>query len=261
MSHNYQKILDFMVGAGKDLIKKSGNIKDIGVTKRFLTEEDLKIERGINAILKTFGNQHAIFAEEENDLVKEADDLWVVDPISGTESFINGTDLYTIVVSHVHNGIAQFAAVYYPAKDELFTAYLGQGAKVNGQLIRIKNDNSEVIKVELRISKHWKDKAQEDKVMQLLFPYKVSQYNHSKSMALSYCELASGRYDGVISMTRDCFPEFAGALIIREAGGKFTNIDGESNFNLADRIFVGGNEKIYQELLPLVKQVLREEAI
>jgi len=254
MKTDYQKIIDFMVESGKRLVTKSGRIADIGVTKQFLTEEDIRIERGLKEIIESFGDKHILFAEEENDFVSETDDLWVVDPISGTESFIKGTELYTIAVAHTHQGILQFAAVYHPAKDDLYTAYLGGGAYLNGQPIRV-NDQPEDVKIELRIS--WRSRAAgwQDKIKPLLSPYEIFQYDYARSIALSYCDLASGKTDGLISNTKDCFPEFAGNLIVREAGGQFTNLAGNPNMNPADRIFVGAkNKKLHEELLRLTRE-------
>jgi len=146
--------------------------------------------------------------------------------------------------------------VYHPAKDNLFTAYLGSGTQLNGKQIKVKDNKSDIEKIELRMSKLWKNNGQEERITKLLTPYKVCQYNHSKSMALSYCELASGQVDGLISITKDCFPEFAGSLIVQEAGGMFTNLDGNNNLNLTDRIFVGGkNKEIHQKLLQLTREV------
>jgi len=74
MQTNYQKIIDFVVESGKRLITRTGNIADIGVTKQFLTEEDIKIERGLKEIIKDFGDKHILFAEEENDTAQNSDD-------------------------------------------------------------------------------------------------------------------------------------------------------------------------------------------
>lgn len=260
MQTNYQKIIDFMVESGKRLVTRSGHIDDIGVTKRFLTEEDLRIERGLKEIIESFGDKHILFAEEENDFFRETDDVWVVDPISGTESFIKGTGLYTIVVAHTHQGAVQFAAVYHPAQDNLYTASLGGGAKLNGEAIKVSSGNVPA-RVELRISKHFQDtKRREENLIKTLSPYPLFQDDFAKSMALSYCALASGKIDGLIFMTKDCFPEFAGSLLVREAGGEFTDLEGNNNLHTDDRVFVGGKDKeIHQELLKLTRQACAAE--
>jgi len=76
-------------------------------------------------------------------------------------------------------------------------------------------------------------------------------------MAVNYCSVASGRADGIVVFTKDAFPEFAGQLIIKEAGGKFTNIQGSEKLLSDDRIFVGGNLKSYKTIYPLVKNALK----
>lgn len=75
-------------------------------------------------------------------------------------------------------------------------------------------------------------------------------------MAVNYCAVACGRSDGIAAFTKDAFPEFAGGFIIQEAGGKFTNIQGRSDISSTDRIFIGGNEKCYDEIFPLIKQAV-----
>lgn len=250
----YQKILDFMKEAGKRLIKVSGQVVDIGVTKQFLTAEDLRIERGLGEIIKSFGDDHVLFAEEENDIIKEADDFWVVDPISGTESFIKGEGRYTIAVSHVHRGVGQFAAVYYPTTDKFYTAYLGQGARLNGRLIKVKKSDTSKPQVILRISKTWPDQGVIDKMRDLLAGYELVSYGSSDSMAISYCDVAEGSNDGIISLNKDCFPQFACGLIIREAGGEFTNLAGSSNLKPTDRVFIGGTKEIYPQLFSLAQK-------
>jgi myo-inositol-1(or 4)-monophosphatase len=252
----YQKILDFMKEAGKRLVKVSGKIADIGVTKQFLTAEDLRIERGLGEIIKSFGDDHVLFAEEENDVIKEADDFWVVDPISGTESFIKGEGRYTIAVSHIHRGVGQFAAVYYPTADKFYTAYLGQGARLNGRLIKVKKSDTSKPQVILRVSKTWKDQDVVDKLRDLLVKYELVSYGGSDSMAISYCDVAEGFNNGIISFNKDCFPQFACGLIIREAGGEFTNLAGSSNLKPTDRVFIGGAKEIHPQLFSLVKEAL-----
>jgi fructose-1,6-bisphosphatase/inositol monophosphatase family enzyme len=66
MEIDYKRITDFMLDSGKRILAKAGNIKDIGITKKDLTEEDLAIERGFKEIIQSFGPEHILFAEEEN---------------------------------------------------------------------------------------------------------------------------------------------------------------------------------------------------
>ncbi len=247
----YEKILDFMVAAGKRLLFKAGNIQDIGVTKINLTEEDLAIERGLKDVIKSSSKDAEVFAEEENGIFKDSKNLWVIDPISGTHQFIRGLPHYSIVVTHLLNHQPQFAAVYDPSADELFTAYSGKGSFLNQKPIRISKGTANII---IRTSSAWSDPAAVDSVKNFVAGKNIE--NNTYSMAVNYCSVARGKADGIISFSKDAFPEFAGQLIIKEAGGVFTNVDESEHIQPGDRIFIGGNKSVYAELLSLIRQSL-----
>lgn len=250
---DYKKITDFMVVSGKRLATRAGHIADIGITKADLTEEDITIERGLKAIIDDFGGEHIFYAEEENGIYANSESIWIADPISGTWNFIQGLPHYSIVVSHLINQQVVFSAVYDPAVDELFSAYLGKGAFLNGEQIHVSSGNSKAL---IRESMAWKKPAIVQSLLGKLTNYTTEDNKYS--MAVNYCAVACGRADGIVSFTKDTFPEFAGSLIMQEAGGRFTNLDGQSNINPTDRIFIGGNKEVYNILLPLVKQAVED---
>lgn len=253
---NYQRVIDFIISSGQRLLTRAGKIKDIGITKTDLTEEDLAIERGLKEIIVGFGGNPTVYAEEENDVFNGSDDLWVIDPISGTHRFIKGESHYAIVVCHLIDHKPVFAAVYDPSVKELFTAYAGKGAFFNGLPIHVSRTDAKII---VRPSMFWKDPDAVDRLKNLLRE-KVLE-NNSYSMAVNYCAVAKGEADGVVALTKDSFPEFAGGFIIKESGGRFTNIKGSEDIKPTDRVFIGGNLKIYSELLPLVKKALSTNGI
>lgn len=250
---NYDEILKFIVASGDRLVTKHGKVKDIGITKTDLTEEDLVIERGLKDIINSFGKDHVLFAEEENDTFVGSENIWVSDPISGTHRFIKGESHYAIVVSHLVNHQPVFAAVYDPSVKELFSAYQNRGSFLNKTPIKVSQNLKKVI---VRPSMVWKDPQVIQRMLALLQNKEIE--NNTYSIAINYCMVACGRFDGIVSFTKDTFPEFAGSLIIREAGGVFTNIDGQENILPSDRIFVAGNKNTYKELYQLAKKAVYE---
>ncbi|HYF05486.1 MAG TPA: inositol monophosphatase [Patescibacteria group bacterium] len=240
---NYKKITDFMLEAGERLKTKAGSVTDIGVAKRYLTEEDLAIERGLKELVGEFGSDHVLYAEEENEVFLNSENLWVVDPISSTRSFIQGQPHYAIVVCYVKNHIPEFAAVYDPSVSELFTAEKGHGARLNGEPIFVSTGREKVI---FRYSTEWKEMEVLEKSRAVLKEFDLIENFHS--LAVNYASVACGRADGVVTLTKDSFPEFAGSLIICEAGGNFTNLAGQEIFRPTDRVFIGGNTLIYPEI-------------
>ncbi len=252
MEKVYEEIIQFVVSSGKRIAKIAGKIKDIGIKKQYLTEEDLAIERGMRAIILKHKPKHGFFAEEEHDSFPKDEDVWIVDPISGTKTFIQGLPHYGIAIAHTKSGITQFGAVYDPSANELFTAYRGKGAFLNGKKISISKPNKK-LKVVLNLSLQWKDEKSAQKIKQQLSLFDVE--TNQNSFGVNLCHLACGRFDGTITFCKDTFPIFAGALIIQEAGGTFTNDLGNSNISQKDRIFVGGNKEAYKQLWEVLRKM------
>lgn len=249
MNNLYTSIIAKVVESGKRIKSKAGAIEDIGKKKRWLTEEDIAIERDLKAIIQAHAPQHLYCAEEENTKYTSAEDVWVVDPISGTRSFINNSGAYGIVAAYLHNGEVVFSVVYDPIRGELFTAEKGKGAFCNAVQLQ-KQDGPETIL--LRVSYSWKDEKAALAVRQALSAYHVKEVDGS--MAISECQLAAGRCSGVICLTKDSFPHFASSLIVQEAGYKYSNAKGNSQINFDDRIFVSGNSKYYEILFGIVRK-------
>ncbi len=249
MNEQYQKIIDYILIAGKRIKAKAGEIDDIGVTKKYLTEEDLKIERDLKEIIESFGSEHKIYAEEENHMFETAENVWAIDPISGTSTFIAGLPHYAIVVSHLHNGEIVFAAVYDPSVDELFVVEKGKGIYCNGKRAKmIKNEKMRVI-----VGVACPTVEEENNFLKRLLNKNMKIYRNRNSYALNYCWVALGRYTGFVSVSHDAFPEFAGKLFVEESGGKFANKDG-GGVNIEDRYFVGGNLETYELLKDFFKE-------
>ena len=79
------------------------------------------------------------------------------------------------------------------------------------------------------------------------------------SFAINYCFATEGQFAGVVSLTKDAFPEFAGLFIANEAGLNATNIKGEKDISPNDRVFVCGDEEDYDKLIQIVKEELNLE--
>lgn len=243
MQSNYEKIIKYIVDNGKTLVTKSKDLK-IEERKKFFKNADIEIERGIKEIISSFGIDHLLYSEEENNIFQNSKNVWVADPISGTQSFLNGLPHYCLVVSHLVDSVIVFACIYDPSVDELFTAYYGKGTFLNNKQVFV-SDKSSVVSV--RGVMHFNDKKLVNKLLELVpknFDFQKSFYSYS----YNYCSVACGRLDGVISLTKDSFPEFAGSLLVREAGGSFTNSKADIAFSENDRIFIAGNKQTYKKL-------------
>jgi len=246
---DYQPIIDYVLKAGNELKSVWGSAQDIGATKQHLTKYDLQIERDLKNIITSFGSNHSMFAEEENTAFNNSDNVWIVDPISGTAWFLNKAGSFAIVVSHVCKGEIQFGLVYDPIKEELFTAEKGKGLHINGLKYIAKPPLSS--SVLFNPSMGYKDVNKVHQVWNDAYP--LNPYRLAASFGLGYAYVAAGRFAGVITLAKDVFPEFAGNILIQESGGIFTNAQGSSIIGLEDRMFVGAHDKdMHEKLLQII---------
>ena len=251
MEKIYREIIDYVCSQKQRLNDLSGRIADVGVKKQYLTEEDVRIERELKEIILRNDPKHFVYAEEENDTLPQGDDIWVIDPISGTKQFIAGNPNYAVVLSHLHFNRPVFSLVYHPVKDNIFFAVRNGGVFLNNERIIVRdNVDKDKVRVLFKPSIYWKDQDEIEKIMNILKKnFMVERLEGS--MALGYCALAKGEYDGMVTLTKDIFPEMAGSLIVEEAGGSFTNFKGEK-INFEDRKFILGNSKTHKKLLELL---------
>ncbi len=251
MESTYKKIAEFVVVAGKRLATRAGKIADVGVRKKYVTEEDVAIERGIAAIIANAHPTHALWAEEEHEHLPDADDIWIADPISGTKTFIEGGTEYSIAIAHMRKGVVQFSAVYHPPTDELFFAHRGQGATCNGRAIRVSNPST-TPSLYFKQSPDWNDALVARRALGVL-----EQIGNVESVARSSsfycCQVACGRRDGIFLLSKDGFPELVSSVIVTEAGGVFTNGDGGA-VTPTDRMFIGASSVLHEKMFAAIRE-------
>lgn len=249
----FEKLISFVKSSGKRLLQKEGEIKDVGIKKKYLTEEDLIIERGLKDLVMSFGGEHRFYSEEENDEFIYGDSVWIADPISGTKRFIEGTGNYAISLAHLRKGVTDFSLVYNPTQDSLYHAD-NSGAYLNRDSM-LSVDRALKNRIMFTPSYAWKDIHLRDE-LRIALDRIYEVHPRRGAFAYNYCAVANGEFDGMVSLTKDSFPEFAGCYIANQSGCKATNINGEENISPSDRIFVCGIEGVYEDLFRITKSVV-----
>jgi myo-inositol-1(or 4)-monophosphatase len=178
---------------------------------------------------------------------------WIVDPLDGTLNFLHGIPHFAISLALEREDTIVAGLVYNPANDELFTAERGKGAFLNDKRMRVagrRNLNEAVVACGLpHYGRGDLDLAQTE--LTAVMPL-VAGLRRFGSAALDMAFVASGRFDGY--WERDLSPwDLAGGLIIlREAGGLATTVDGKEEV-LEHGSVVAGNEFIQRDLLKALK--------
>lgn len=253
MNKTYQEISKLIIQLGDTLPFKAGKIDDIGIKKQWLTKQDLTIERKLSAFVKKLPGKHTIFAEELHTEFIDEENVWVIDPISHTFSYLHGLPHYAVVVSHIHKGILNFCAVYDPTMKELFTAQKGKGAYLNNKKLHVfgKNKDGCILFEFFRQSIDTQNKDAFG-ILGKLFAY--GRIKILGSVALDYAYVAAGRAQAAVIKNEDGFTAFAGRLLVEEAGGTFTDFNGKP-YKVGATGAIASNGVIHKNMVKITKDL------
>ena len=178
---------------------------------------------------------------------------WVVDPLDGTTNFLHGIPHFAIAIALEREGNIIAGLVYNPVSDELFSAERGKGAFLNDRRLRVaarQRLNDAVIACGLP---HYGrgDLAMFRKEFAVV-QEKVAGLRRFGAAALDLAFLAAGRFDGYWERNLSPWDMAAGTLLVREAGGFVTDLEGGEAMFATGHI-VAGNDIIHRELLALIK--------
>jgi myo-inositol-1(or 4)-monophosphatase len=167
--------------------------------------------------------------EQQQQLLGHSDTgLWVLDPLDGTTNFASGIPIFSVSVALLIGGEVQLGLVYDPVRDESFSAMRGQGAWLNEQSLKPQVERQSIEQCIAQVDL----KRLPVKLAACLageHPF-ASQRNFG-SGTLDWCWLAAGRSQLYAHGGQKLWDYLAGHLILQEAGGRVTTIDGESLFN------------------------------
>ncbi len=195
-----------------------------------LTEVDLTLQkRAVDAIREQFPND-AILAEEGEYSTLPADPhgrCWVMDPIDGTSNFVRGRfPLFGISLAFAEGGRAQAGGVGLPGNEDIFLAQRGQGATLNGHRITVSETrDTGLARVDVDFSTRGDRQAMLTRAAPLISG--IGQVRCHGSAVVALCEVAAGDADGYVHMTLNPWDYAAGQLLVEEAGGQATRLQGE----------------------------------
>lgn len=225
-----------------------GDISSKEIKNDFVTRIDLEVESLIVQKIHERFADHAIFGEEFGKQGKNADHLWLIDPIDGTTNFIHSHPFFCTSIAYVEKGNFHVAAIYAPYLNELFLAERGQGAFLNG--VQIQVSTCEQLSEALLSTGFICLRSGEDSINPEIFKRMLgvcSDIRREGSAALNLAYVAAGRLDGFWEFGLKPYDKAAGILLIREAGGQVQEIGGGSDV-LYGKSIATGNEKTLMEL-------------
>lgn len=218
-----------------------------------VTDADFDAQETIFKILSDAFPTHGYLGEEGLEQAgQESDYLWVIDPLDGTMNYVHGFPYYCVSIAMQYKGRIVVAVVYDPTRDDLFHACQNSGAFLNGERIQVsgveKLSDSLCI-ASLPVAGDVAHPAVK-KFLAVLPIARTVQRLGSAAMNLAY--LACGRADVYWSSTLKPWDMAAGILIVQEAGGQVTRLDGSPYDIYTGEILATCSTVVQQEIIPLV---------
>jgi myo-inositol-1(or 4)-monophosphatase len=219
-----------------------------------VTDIDLAIERTFRERVASTFPDHVVLGEEYGapSGPDAARPCWIFDPIDGTTNFAHGVPIFCASLALEIDGVVRVGAVYDPNRDEMFAAERGKGAWLNGEPLRVSTTAN------LR-----------DALLVTGFPYSVQvdgadllslfarfitksrAVRRLGSAAIDVCYVAAGRMDGFWEEGLGPWDIAAGVLIVEEAGGRVTDLDG-SPFVLRTGRLLATNGHLHDAMLTTI---------
>ena len=246
--------IEAVVRAGALQIAKFGT--RVRVEKKgaidLVTEVDVEVERMFRALIAERFPDHDVLAEELDVASRGARHRWVFDPLDGTTNFAHGVPIFCASLALEIDGKAEVAAVYDPNRKELFTAESGIGSWLNGQRLKA-STNATVLESMLVTGFPYTVHEQADAFVKV-FAQILKQARAIRrlgSAAIDICWVAAGRMDGFWEASLQPWDTRAAALILEEAGGTVTGMDGGA-WNPDGGHILATNGLIHDEVLRII---------
>ena len=190
-----------------------------------VTVADRRAEEIIKGILLKAFPDHGFYGEESGGDQTDADYLWLVDPIDGTKSFVGGYGMFSTQIALMHQGELLLGVSSAPAHGELASAVRGAGAELNGVPAHI-SDISRLLDASISTG-NLQSLARSDKWSGLGSIFAVVNRMRGYGDYYHYHRLAAGQLDAVIESDVNILDIAALYVIVTEAGGLFTDLEGQ----------------------------------
>jgi myo-inositol-1(or 4)-monophosphatase len=248
--------------AGDIIVRNMEQLDRIKITAKshndYFSEVDVKAEQAIiNTILKAYPD-HGIVAEESGARNEDAEVVWIIDPLDGTNNFLHSFPFFAVSIAvRVKNRI-EHGVVLDPLRHEAFTASRGQGARLNDRRLRV-SKQTQLSTALLGTGSPVRNEQIAKRTLPIFesLAGKCSGVRRTGAAALDLAYVASGRLDGFWDLGLKPWDIAAGILLILEAGGLVSDPEGGEKYYQHGEI-VAGNPKIFKALLQVLQPLLKK---
>ncbi|RJP25639.1 MAG: inositol monophosphatase [Deltaproteobacteria bacterium] len=246
-------------GAGDILRRNYGRQQTIHYKGEInlVTEVDRESEAYILGRIRETFPDHGVLSEESPELSSPSPYRWIVDPVDGTTNYAHGYPCFCVSVAVEREGSVVAGAVFDPLLGESFTAAAGAGARRNGERISV-SKTSDLRKSLLATGFAYDVKESSDNNFDYFRAFVLTgqAIRRDGSAALDLCYLACGRFDGFWELKLKAWDTAAGLLILHEAGGVSSRLDG-GPYDIHQPDLLASNGLIHQRMVEVLRSAKR----
>lgn len=260
-----------LIQAGKIVMKEFGQISQVTAKDQsnIVTEVDLKSEECITRRIRKKFPSHNIIAEETGFQDRHSEYTWIVDPIDGTSNYAAGIPCFGIVTSLLKNWQPIEAGIYLPFYEGMYYARKNHRSLLNNDPIRVTQEHNlknVLVSYGLDYSEDISKTKQELKIIEFLV--KNVRNLRMFNSVVDFCYVASGKLGAYINQASMIWDNAAPYLLIKEAGGEMTDIEGKpldfevikANYK-RNYTYIAASKHLHPKLLSLVTQAKSKKKI
>jgi myo-inositol-1(or 4)-monophosphatase len=231
--------------------------KDIA---NFVSEVDLKAEAAIGGILREAFPDHEILGEEGVNSSAFSDHLWVVDPLDGTSNYLHGIPHFAVSLGYIVNGRHELGVIYNPMTEDWFAVVRGQGSWYNGAPMSV-GDETQLSEVIVAVGFYYDRGRLMEKTLDAiaaLFRCNIHGIRRFGAATLDLAQVARGDYGAFMEFKLQPWDHAAGALMVREAGGRVEDCQGNPLPIRSQASMLATNGKIHDQMLAITTKHFSE---
>lgn len=221
-----------------------------------LTEADLASQRSIARALAAAFPAHTLMAEEENAVPAEGNPWrWIVDPLDGTVNFAHGNPLWCVSIGLEHEGELVVGVVHHPLLGWTYSASKGQGTTVNGALVQASGAATLSSSLISTGFPSYVEESRADLLMAYMREFSIGTHSvrRTGSSAWNLALIAAGGLDIFYGTAMNPWDAAAGVVLVREAGGHVTGLEGEP-YSVYGPGILASNGRVHVEALEALRR-------
>ncbi|WP_153558476.1 inositol monophosphatase family protein [Roseimaritima sediminicola] len=220
-----------------------------GMSYDLVSDADVHAEEKIAEVLRAATPDYEMLGEETLSGGVDAEHLWVIDPLDGTNNYAHRIPHFAVSIAYYHRGRAAAGVVYNPAHQDWYTATAGGGAAHNGNRIAVSSAAS-LAEVLVGCGFYYDRGAMMRSTLAALndlFEAHIHGIRRFGTASLDLCQVAAGHFGGFFEYQLSPWDFAAGRLIVEEAGGRITTARGEP-LPLAKTSVLASNSALHEQL-------------